>query len=147
MWRHQKFAASANVFGKVAEEMIERAAVDSRKNAITHSQVRNEFKKLVCQFKSVSLSLRTAHKISYHHEEKGYGKWWDILFPFVGSGESAEPLNIVESWFESGSQNTDPKNDLEGSKNATADQKGECKPEKNKEAIEQFTNFNEILYW
>ena len=97
MWRHQKFARNANVFGKVAEEMIERAAADSRKNAITHSQVRNEFKKFVCEFKSVSLSLHTAHKISYHHEEKGYGKWWDILFPLVGSRESAEPLNIVES--------------------------------------------------
>ena len=71
--------------------------------------------------------------------KKCYGKWWDILFPLVGSRESAEPLNIVESRF-------DPKNDLGGSKNATADKKAECKPNKNKETIEKFTNFNKILY-
>ena len=79
--------------------------------------------------------------------EKSYGKWWDILFPLVGSRESADPLNIVESWFDNDNQNTDPENDLGGSKNATADKKGECKPKKNKETIKQFTNFNKILYW
>ena len=79
--------------------------------------------------------------------EKSYGKWWDILFPLVGSRESADPLNIVESWFDNDNQNTDPENDLGGSKNATADKKGECKRKKNKETIEQFTNFNKILYW
>ena len=58
----------------------------------------------------------------------------------VGSRESGEPLNIVESWF-------DPENDLGGSKNATADKKVGCKSKKNKETIEQFTYFNKIFYW
>ena len=56
MLRNQNFAASTNIFGKVAEEMNERAAADCWKNTITHSQVRNDFKKLVCEFKSISLS-------------------------------------------------------------------------------------------
>ena len=59
------------------------------------------------------------------------------LFQLVGSRHSAEPLNIVESSFNNDSQNADPKNDLGGSKHATADKKGECKPEKDKETIEQ----------
>ena len=72
-----------------------------------------------------------------------------VGYPFLigREWESANPLNIVESWFDNDNQNTDPENDLGGSKNATADKKGECKPKKNKETIEQFTNFNKILYW
>ena len=68
---------------------------------------------------------------------KSYGKWWNILFSLVESRESAGPLNIVESCFDNGNQNADLQNDLEGSKNATADEKGECQLKKNKEAIEQ----------
>ena len=47
MLRNQKCAANAIIFGKVAEEMNERAAADGRKNTITHSQVKNKFKELV----------------------------------------------------------------------------------------------------
>ena len=46
---NQKYAATTNIFEKVAEEMNERAAADCRKNKITHSLIRNKFKKLVCE--------------------------------------------------------------------------------------------------
>ena len=36
--------------------MNERAAADGQKNRIIHSQIRNKFKKLVYECKSVSLS-------------------------------------------------------------------------------------------
>ena len=144
--RNQTLAANTNVFEKVAEEMNERVAADARKNTITHSQVRNKFKKLVCEWKSIRLSQRTVHGISCQHVEKGHEKWWDILFPLVGSRESADPSSIVQSCFDNGNQNTDPENNLGGSKNVTADKKGECKPKKDKETIEQFTNSNKILY-
>ena len=52
--------------------------------------------------------------------EKGYGKWWDILFPLVASRESADPSNFVEPPFDIDNQNIDHEN-LGGSKNATAD--------------------------
>ena len=86
---------------------------------------------------------RTAYGISCYYVEKGSGKWWKILFPLVGSRESADPLNIVESLFDNDNQNTDPANNLGVTKNTTADKEGECKPKKNKEIIE---NFNKILY-
>ena len=50
--------------------MNERAAADGRKNAITHSQIRNKFKKLVCECKSINLSQRTASGISRYQVEK-----------------------------------------------------------------------------
>ena len=61
--------------------MNERSAADCRKNTITHSQIRNKFKKLICEWKSIKLSQRTAIGINRCQVEKGYGKWWDIAFP------------------------------------------------------------------
>ena len=56
MLRNHTFAATANIFGKVVQEINERAAAEGWKNTITHSQVRNKFMKLVCECKSISLS-------------------------------------------------------------------------------------------
>ena len=69
IFRNQKCAANTNIFEKVAEEMNERAAADGRKNTITHSQIRNKFKKLVCECKSISLIQRTASGISRYQRE------------------------------------------------------------------------------
>ena len=99
IFRNQKCTASNNIFEKVAEEMNERAAADGRKNTITHSQIRNKFKKLVCECKSISSSHWKASGISRYQVEKGYGKWLNILFPLVASRESADPSNIVEPPF------------------------------------------------
>ena len=86
------------------------------------------------------------HGISCYYVEKGSGKWWKILFALVGSRKSADPLNIVESLFDNDNQNTDTANNLGVTENTKAYKEGECKPKKNKEIIEQFTNVNKILY-
>ena len=117
--------------------MNERAAADGRKNTITHSQIRKKFKELVWECKSISLGQRTASGISRYQVEKGYAKWWIILFPLVANRESTDPSNIAEPPFYNDNQNTDLENDLGGSKNKTAEKKCECKPKKNKETIEQ----------
>ena len=62
--------------------------------------------------------------------EKNYGKCWDVLYPLVESRESTDPSNIVEPSFYNGNQNTDPENNLGGSKDATVDKKCECKSKK-----------------
>lgn len=53
-----------------------------------------------------------------------------ILFLLLGSWESADLSNVVEPSFYNGNKNNDPENDLERSKNAIADKKGERKPKK-----------------
>ena len=95
IFRNQKFAANTNIFEKDAEELNERAVAEGRKNIITHSQVRNKLKKLVYEFKSISLTQRTTSRIIRYQVEKGEGKRWDILFPLVASRESADPSNII----------------------------------------------------
>ena len=82
---NQKCAASTNIFEKVAEEMNERAAADGRKNTITYSQIRNKFKKLVCECKSISLSQWTARGISRYQVEKRL--WKMVGYPFPISDE------------------------------------------------------------
>ena len=102
--------------------MNERAAADGQKNRIIHSQIRSKFKKLVYECKSISLSQRIASGINE--------KWWDVFFsfPLVASGESACNPNIVVSSLCNDSQYTDLETNLEGTKNATADKKGEHNP-------------------
>ena len=102
--------------------MNERAAADGQKNRIIHSQIRSKFKKLVYECKSISLSQRIASGMNE--------KWWDIFFsfPLVASGESACNPNIVVSSLCNDSQYTDLETNLGGTKNATADKKGERNP-------------------
>ena len=111
IFRNQKHAVNTNIFEKVVEEMNERSAADGPTYAITHSQIKNKFKKLVCECKSLSLSQRTASGINCYQVEKGHGKWCDIFFPLLASRESAASSNIVERPFYNNNQNADPEND------------------------------------
>ena len=103
--------------------MNEKVAADGRKSRITHSQIKKKVKILVCEWKSISLSQWTASGI--YQVEKGFRKWWDILFLLVGSWESADLPNVVEPSFYNDNKNNDLENDLGGSKNAIADKKSE----------------------
>ena len=84
------------MYEKVTEEINEKAAADDRKNIITHSQVRNKFKKLVRKYKSISPTQQTACGISCYKVEKGHGKRWNILFSLVASRDSEDPSNTIE---------------------------------------------------
>ena len=68
--------------------MYQRAANNYEKYRVSFSQAQNKFKKLVSKCKFVRLTQRTASGIARYQVEKGYGKWWDILFLLVASRES-----------------------------------------------------------
>ena len=76
--------------------MYQRAANNYEKYRVSFSQAQNKFKKLVSKCKFVRLTQRTASGIARYQVEKGYGKWWDILFLLVASRESWEPKNMIE---------------------------------------------------
>ena len=42
------------------------------------------------------MTQRTATGLSHYKVEKGYGKWWDELFPLVASRESSYRSNNIE---------------------------------------------------
>ena len=95
IFRNQKFAANGLLFEKVVSELNERSKNYSN-FTITSTQARNKFKKMISECKAISLAQRTASGISRYKIEKGYGKWWDILFPLVASRESSDPSMLTE---------------------------------------------------
>ena len=75
------------------------------------TQARNKFEKLISECKAQSLTQRTATGLCRYKVEKGYGKWWDQLFPLVASRESSDRSNKIES---SADTDSDENNSLKG---------------------------------
>ena len=59
-------------------------------------QIRNKFKWCVGVCKKVALTVQTATGVKRFIEEKGYGKWFDALFPLIKSRDSCQPEQSVE---------------------------------------------------
>lgn len=91
---------------------------------------KNEFKKLVTECNSVNLTQRTASRISRYHVEKGYGKWYDIVLPFLVSRESTDPTNLIKPL----------------TQQINLNEKMNIEETKRKEAREKSPLFNEIIY-
>ena len=84
------------------------AAYEPPDPVISASQARNKFKKLVSECKNVSLTIKTASGIDRHKVEKGYGRWWDILFKLISSRPSSDPSNTIEPTFEEVEEDAGP---------------------------------------
>ena len=62
----------------------------------TVKQMRNKFKWCISICKKVCLTIKTASGISNFVEDKGYGKWFDLLHPLVKSRDSCQPKRAYE---------------------------------------------------
>lgn len=58
--------------------------------------MRTKFKWCVSVCKKVALTIQTATGIKRFIEEKGYGKWFDGLFPLIKSRDSCQPEQAIE---------------------------------------------------
>ena len=56
------------------------------------------------------MAQRTATGLSHYKVQKGYGKWWDELFPLVARESSDQSNNIVPS----ADTDSDENNSFEG---------------------------------
>ena len=113
IFRNQKFAANNALYQKVVMELNQRIKgyEKSFPFEVTVTQARNKFKKLISECKAQSLTQRTATGLSRYKVEKGYGKWWDELFPLVASRESSDRSNNIEP---SADTDSDENNSFEG---------------------------------
>ena len=108
------FENNKNAFnGKHYERMVEGlnkgiAAYEPSGPVVSASQARNKFKKIVSECRSVSLTIRTASGTDLHKVEKGYRRWWDILFKLVSRKPSSEPSNNIESTIEEEDEDIGP---------------------------------------
>ena len=62
----------------------------------TFKQMRNKFKWCVSVCKRACLTIKTASGISRFIHDKGYGKWFDLLYPLVKSRDSCQPERACE---------------------------------------------------
>lgn len=60
------------------------------------TQMRNKFKWCVGVCKKVALTIQTATGIKRFVKEKGFGKWFDALFPLIKSRDSCQPEQAIE---------------------------------------------------
>ena len=93
IFRNQKFAANNALYQKVLMELNQsiKGYEKSFPFEVTVTQARNKFKKVISECKAQSLTQRTATGLSRYKVEKGYGKWWDELFPLVDSPRRIRP--------------------------------------------------------
>ena len=98
IFRNQKFAGNNTLCQKIVKELNQRIKEYEKSFPfLTVTQARNIFKKLISECKAQSFTQRTAAALSCHKLEKGYGKWWGKLFPVVGSRESSDRSNNIET--------------------------------------------------
>ena len=116
----------------MADLINQRATNNDRKYRVSSSPARNKFKKLVRGCKSVSLIQRTASGIARYQVQKGYGKWWGILFPLVASRESSGPNNMIEPSFDKINQRVESETQSNEVTNASS-QNGKANMSKQKE--------------
>ena len=58
--------------------------------------MRTKFKWCVATCKRICLTVKTSSGVKRLTDEKGYGKWFDLLYPIVKSRDSCQPEQARE---------------------------------------------------
>ncbi|CAH3153154.1 unnamed protein product, partial [Pocillopora meandrina] len=59
-------------------------------------QMRNKFKSCISSCKQICMTMKTASGIERFVEERGYGKWFDLLYVLVNTRDSCQRENACE---------------------------------------------------
>ena len=62
----------------------------------TVKQMRNKFKWCISTCKQICQTVKTATHVKRFVESKGYGRWFNVLYPLVKSRDSCKPENATE---------------------------------------------------
>ena len=84
------------IYGEVLKKLTVRANERGEKILFNIQQVRTKFKRCVSDCKKAAMTIKTATGIKRFQNEKGYGKWFDLLFPLVKTRDSCQPEMAVE---------------------------------------------------
>ena len=77
-------------------QLKERAAKRADILQFTVPQLTTKFKKCVSKWKHPALAMKTATGIKRFQEECGFGKWFNMLFSLVKSGDLCRPELALE---------------------------------------------------
>ena len=84
------------IYGEILNKLKERANERGDQITFTIQQIRTKFKRCVSDCKQAAMTIKTATGIQRFQDEKGYGKWFDLLFPLVKTRDSCQPAMAVE---------------------------------------------------
>ncbi len=62
----------------------------------TVKQMRNKFKWCISTCKKICLTVKTASGVKRFVDSKGYGNWFNLLYPLVKTRDSCKPENAIE---------------------------------------------------
>jgi hypothetical protein len=84
------------IYDEVLTKLKKRAT--ERGETITFSvpQTRSKFKRCISDCKQAAMTIKTATGIQRFQDEKGYDKWFGLLFPLVKTHDSCQPNMAVE---------------------------------------------------
>ena len=91
-----KKSANTAIYAKVLREMKNRSAAREQECDFAVNQVRNKFKSCVSWCKRAALTITTATGITRFKNNKGFGRWFDQLYPVVKSRDSCQKEQGIE---------------------------------------------------
>lgn len=92
IFTNNKRATNTEVYTQVLKQLKERHP----SFPFTLPQMRTKFKWCISTCKKVALTIETASGIKRFVEDKGFGKWFDALFPLIKSRDSCQPEQAIE---------------------------------------------------
>ena len=95
------------LYDEILKELKKRCSSRNEIIDFNINQVRNKFKKCIAECKHAAMTIKTATGIKRFQENKGYGAWFDQLFPLVQSRDSCQPQLAVDPSSNSTSDNLD----------------------------------------
>ena len=87
---------NAEIYGRILVELRVRASERGEALSFTAVQMRTKFKKLISECKKAALTIKSATGIKRFQEDKGYGSWFDQLYPLVKTRDSCQPEQAIE---------------------------------------------------
>lgn len=88
---------NSDAYEKILPKLNEKYQDETGKDfPFTVKQMRNKFKWCVSTCKWICLTIKTATGVKNFVESKGYGGWFNVLYPLVKSRDSCKPENGTE---------------------------------------------------
>ncbi len=83
-------------YTRKSSELKDRCSAQNEEIDFTAAQLRTKFKKCVSDCKFAALTIKTGSGIKRFQEDKGFGAWFNKLFPLVQTRDSCNPEKAVE---------------------------------------------------
>lgn len=89
---------NTQVYSRVLDILTERYSQTNPGSCFPFNvgQIRTKFKWCVSTCKKLCLTIQTATGIKRVQDEKGYGQWFNLLYPLIKSRDSCQPDQAIE---------------------------------------------------